>query len=317
VIAGFVRGLSTRDVEATLAEALGPRAALSRWTVSRICAQLAEELTAWSTRRLDDIELDYLYLGWHQLAPRCACRAHTGRLRHHHHRQPGVPRPGARGRRGPRPMGGVLADLTGRGRRALVLVVSNGAPGLLSAVEQVFPRSLRQRCTIHRARQRPRQGARGRAGRGQGGVLADLRRHHPSLPGRPPSMRPSAARKRSPLGTSTSTQPRSPAWSARWTSSPCICGSRPSTGSASATRMKDSRLVWHCRPAGPGLASRAGVVDPGAKSRVVGLEPCRAAYPLRAPPSRPSGGGHAPSRLGRCWGLVAGRLGCQPAISWR
>ena len=33
-----------------------------------------------------------------------------------------------------------------------MLVISDGAPGLLSAVEQVFPQSLRQRCTIHRAR---------------------------------------------------------------------------------------------------------------------------------------------------------------------
>jgi putative transposase len=62
VIAGFVRGLSTRDVEATLAEALGAQAALSRSTVSRICSQLAEEFTAWSTRSLAGIELDYLYL---------------------------------------------------------------------------------------------------------------------------------------------------------------------------------------------------------------------------------------------------------------
>jgi putative transposase len=45
-----------------------------------------------------------------------------------------------------------LGDLTSRGLRAPVLVISDGAPGLLSAVEQVFPRSLRQRCTIHRAR---------------------------------------------------------------------------------------------------------------------------------------------------------------------
>jgi transposase-like protein len=62
VIAGFVRGLSTRDVEATLAEALGAQAALSRSTVSRICARLAEEFTAWSTRDLSSVELDYLYL---------------------------------------------------------------------------------------------------------------------------------------------------------------------------------------------------------------------------------------------------------------
>jgi putative transposase len=30
--------------------------------VSRSCAQLAEELTAWSTRRLDEVELACLYL---------------------------------------------------------------------------------------------------------------------------------------------------------------------------------------------------------------------------------------------------------------
>jgi transposase-like protein len=72
-----------------------------------------------------------------------------------------------------------------------------------------------------------------------------------------------------------------------------------------------------CRPVGTGLASWSGVVDPGAKSRVVGWKPCRAACPLRAQPSRPSGGGHAPCRRGRHRGLAAGRLGCQSATSWR
>src|SRR5919108_4071381 len=37
VIAGFVRGLSVRDVEATLADALGAEAALSKSTVSPVC----------------------------------------------------------------------------------------------------------------------------------------------------------------------------------------------------------------------------------------------------------------------------------------
>ena len=41
-IAGFVRGLSVRDVEATLAEALGAEAALSKSTVSRVCQAIAE-----------------------------------------------------------------------------------------------------------------------------------------------------------------------------------------------------------------------------------------------------------------------------------
>src|SRR6266508_3284786 len=58
VIAGFVRGLSVRDVEATLADALGAEAALSKSTVSRVCEQVKDELDRWSARRLDEVELD-------------------------------------------------------------------------------------------------------------------------------------------------------------------------------------------------------------------------------------------------------------------
>jgi putative transposase len=62
VIAGFVRGLSTRDVEAALTEALGEAAAVSKSTVSRICEQIKEQFEQWSARRLDDVTLDYLFL---------------------------------------------------------------------------------------------------------------------------------------------------------------------------------------------------------------------------------------------------------------
>jgi transposase-like protein len=62
VIAGFVRGLSTRDVEAALADALGAEAALSKSTVSRVCAEIKEQFEAWQRRRLDDVDLGYLFL---------------------------------------------------------------------------------------------------------------------------------------------------------------------------------------------------------------------------------------------------------------
>jgi putative transposase len=62
VLASFVRGLSVRDVEAAPAEALGPEAALSKSTVSRICQVIKEEFDAWARRDLGDVELDYLYL---------------------------------------------------------------------------------------------------------------------------------------------------------------------------------------------------------------------------------------------------------------
>jgi transposase-like protein len=62
VIAGYVRGLSTRDVEASLADALGPEATLSKSTASRICAAIRDEFDVWRRRDLSDVELEYLYL---------------------------------------------------------------------------------------------------------------------------------------------------------------------------------------------------------------------------------------------------------------
>ena len=62
VIAGFVRELSTRDVEAALTEALGESATVSRSTVSRICTEIKVQFEAWSARHLDDVQLDYLFL---------------------------------------------------------------------------------------------------------------------------------------------------------------------------------------------------------------------------------------------------------------
>ena len=62
VIAGYVRGLSTRDVEASLADALGPEATLSKSTVSRVCTAIRDEFDTWRRRDLSDVELEYLYL---------------------------------------------------------------------------------------------------------------------------------------------------------------------------------------------------------------------------------------------------------------
>src|SRR5215213_7530770 len=62
VISGWVRGLSDRDIEATLAEVLGPEAALSKSTVSRICSAIGAEFAAWRTRDLSEVRLDYLFL---------------------------------------------------------------------------------------------------------------------------------------------------------------------------------------------------------------------------------------------------------------
>ena len=62
VIASFVRGLSVRDVEATLADALGDQAAISKSTVAQVCQAIKTEYDTWARRRLDDVVLDYLFL---------------------------------------------------------------------------------------------------------------------------------------------------------------------------------------------------------------------------------------------------------------
>ena len=154
VIAGFVRGLSTRDVEATLAEALGAQAAVSRSTVSRICEAISTEFTAWSARSLAEVELDYLYLDGTCFRYHPGARAEPILVAY------GITTTGSpvflgltpAASEGHDPWEAFLGDLTGRGLRSPVLVISDGAPGLLSAVEQAFPAALGQRCAIHRAR---------------------------------------------------------------------------------------------------------------------------------------------------------------------
>src|SRR5260370_42645622 len=61
-IASFNRGLSVRDVEATLADALGDQAAISKSAVSSVCQAIKDEYQAWAGRRLDEVMLDYLFL---------------------------------------------------------------------------------------------------------------------------------------------------------------------------------------------------------------------------------------------------------------
>jgi putative transposase len=154
VLSGFVRGLSVRDVEAALAEALGPEATLSKSTVSRICQVIAEEYDAFARRGLGEVELDYLFLDaahfrMHPDAPAEPVLAAWGITTQ------GAPvllglAPSSD--EGTDPWHGFLEDLTGRGLGAPLLVITDGAPGLIAAVQLAFPRSLRQRCLVHRAR---------------------------------------------------------------------------------------------------------------------------------------------------------------------
>src|SRR3954469_16026586 len=61
IILEFLRGLSVRDVEALLEEALGEQV-VGKSTVARICQDTRERYRAWCERRLDEHDLVYLYL---------------------------------------------------------------------------------------------------------------------------------------------------------------------------------------------------------------------------------------------------------------
>jgi putative transposase len=154
VIAGFVRGLSTRDVEAALTEALGESAAVSKSTVSRICADIKEQFDTWCQRRLDDVDLDYLFLDGSHFKYHANASAEPVLAAW------GIDTDGkpvfigldAAASESGDAWAGFLSGLGERGLACPLLVISDGASGLIGAVETTMGAALRQRCLIHRAR---------------------------------------------------------------------------------------------------------------------------------------------------------------------
>ena len=151
VIASFARGLSVRDVEAAMAKALGDQAAISRSTVSPIRCQIKDEYQTRARRRLDGVKLDDLFLD------ASFFRMHPGSPAEPVLAAWGITTDGKPAFIGLAPGTGesfgawkdFLADLRDRGLASPLLIVSDGASGLIGAIEQVYPKALRQRCVIH------------------------------------------------------------------------------------------------------------------------------------------------------------------------
>src|SRR5438270_2495805 len=152
VIGGFVRGLSMRDVESLCEEAGLGRT--SKSTVAAICAELGERFEAFKRRSLYDVNLvvlfvDAIYLPVRPSGPKeggmCAWRiTETGS------RELVSVRLGMREAK--EDWLELGRDLTARGLAAPRLVVADGAPGLIGAVEEIWPRADRQHCAVHRLR---------------------------------------------------------------------------------------------------------------------------------------------------------------------
>ena len=152
VIGAFVRGLSMRDVESLCEQAgLGK---LSKSTASRICSELRERFEQFKRRDLYDIQLAALFLDAIFLSVRP------------HGPKEGVLVAWGFTEDGERVLLSVMLgmreahedwlelgrDLIARGLGAPMLIVADGAPGLIKAIEQCWPASDRQHCAVHRVR---------------------------------------------------------------------------------------------------------------------------------------------------------------------
>jgi transposase-like protein len=149
----YARGLSTRDIEAALTEATG-EPVLSRSTVSELSDSLWQEYEAFCERDLSPFEVEYLFIDAVYEGLRswgctqgilCAwgiCRDGRKVLLHL----------ALGSRESYENCLEFLRDMVGRALPTPVLVTTDGAPGLIRAVEEVWGQSLRQRCLAHKMR---------------------------------------------------------------------------------------------------------------------------------------------------------------------
>lgn len=149
----YARGLSTRDIEAALCDDKG-RSLLSRTAVSQVTERLWEEYEAFASRDLSEYEVAYLFTdgiaerlhgGQRREAVLCAWGITTEGQKVLLHLSPGTKEDTESCR-------AFFQDLKRRGLTDPLFVATDGAAGLIRAVEECFPRSARGRCLAHRMR---------------------------------------------------------------------------------------------------------------------------------------------------------------------
>jgi putative transposase len=154
VISSFLRGLSTRDVEAVLEDTFDQPVS-SRSTVSRILQDTHERYRRWGKRQLDQHDLVYLFLDAIYLKLHPDDTPAEGVLVAW-----GVTLEGRKvllglqlgSRESYENWLAFGRDLIARGMNPPGLVVADGAPGLWKAVRELWPVADEQRCTVHALR---------------------------------------------------------------------------------------------------------------------------------------------------------------------
>lgn len=149
----YVRGLSTRDIEATLTEADGTPM-FSRSMISILAKRLYDEYLKFSQRDLSKFDVVYLFVdGVYESVRRytnnqallCAWAILSDGRKEFLHLS-AVESESAEA------WEMFFKDMKNRGLRQPLLVISDGAAGMIAAIEKHFPKADRQRCIAHKLR---------------------------------------------------------------------------------------------------------------------------------------------------------------------
>ena len=149
----LARGLSVRDIEDAFKDGTG-RLLLSRTAISELGERLWADYQDFVTRDLGEYDIVYLFID-----------GIAERLRPGQRREPvlaawGFTSAGARvllhlmagSKEDAETVSAFFQDMRARGLGDPLLVILDGAPGIIKAIETCFPRSERQRCLAHRMR---------------------------------------------------------------------------------------------------------------------------------------------------------------------
>jgi len=152
VIESYVRGLSTRDIEDLFRDEEG-RTLVSKDGVSELTDQLWDDYQAFCQRDLSSYDIEYLFVDAVFEAMRRQAGLKEGILV-----ALAITRDGRRvlihmalgNKESYECWLNFFRDMISRGLKVPVLITSDGAPGLIRAIEEIWPRSLRQRCLVHK-----------------------------------------------------------------------------------------------------------------------------------------------------------------------
>jgi len=148
----YVLGMSTRDIESAFAEILEGKG-VSRSTVSKITERLNEDLEAFRRRSLADENILYLFLDGTYVKYRVESERKEPVLAAYGIDERGrkvLLHVGPGNRESYENWKTFLQEMTRRGLKTPLLTVTDGNPGVIRAVRELFPLGLRQRCQKHK-----------------------------------------------------------------------------------------------------------------------------------------------------------------------